>query len=54
MKRTILLFLLIAIAKLTIAQSISPVLTNEYCPDTETTFSVSIPGTYSNIIGLGG
>src|SRR4051812_49410191 len=33
------------------AQSISPSPNNEYCPETEITFTVTIPGTYQSILG---
>ncbi|HZK70794.1 MAG TPA: T9SS type A sorting domain-containing protein [Clostridia bacterium] len=36
------------------AQTISPVQTTEFCPSTEYTFTVSIPKTYSSMIGEGG
>lgn len=36
------------------AQSIGPSFNNEYCPETEITFTVTVPGTYQNIIGNGG
>lgn len=35
------------------AQTISPLQTNEYCPNTEYTFTVSVPNTYSSMIGVG-
>lgn len=46
--------LLCFITTLIQAQSISPSTNNEYCPDTEITFTVTIPGTYQSIIGVGG
>jgi hypothetical protein len=54
MKQVKLLFLLVILTKLINAQSISPSTNNEYCPNTETTFTIVIPGTYNSIIGIGG
>ena len=36
------------------AQTISPLQSNEFCPGTEYTFTVTIPKTYSSMIGEGG
>jgi hypothetical protein len=44
----------VVFANLINAQTISPSLSNEYCPNTEITFTVTIPGTYQSIIGIGG
>jgi len=35
-------------------QTISPLTSNEFCPNTEYTFTVTIPKTYSSMIGVGG
>lgn len=36
------------------AQNILPLLTDEYCPDTEYTFTANLPKPYSSMIGEGG
>ena len=36
------------------AQTKSPLATNEYCPNTEDTFTVSIPAAYVSINTIGG
>lgn len=36
------------------AQSILPSLNDEYCPETEITFTVTVPGTYQSINGING
>jgi hypothetical protein len=35
-------------------QTITPSIDNEYCPNTEYTFTVTIPKSYSSMIGIGG
>jgi hypothetical protein len=36
------------------SQTISPATTTEFCPNVETTFNISVPGTYDNISVSGG
>jgi len=38
--------------KIVIAESITPAITDEYCPNVEYTFTVTIPKTYSSMIGV--
>ncbi len=55
MKQLQIFLLLILFSKLTYAQEgVFPSKDNEYCPLTEYTFTVTIPGTYSSMIGAGG
>lgn len=54
MKHIILLAFCIILFNATKSQTISPLPTNEYCPNTEYTFTVTIPKTYSSMIGMGG
>lgn len=54
MKHIKLLIFCVIIFNASKSQTIYPLLTNEYCPNTEYTFTVTIPKTYSNIIGVGG
>lgn len=49
MKKLLLLFVNHLLILLTLGQTISPDVTNEYCPNSEITFTVSIPGQLDNI-----
>lgn len=54
MKRLSLIIVCSIILKIAASQSISPLQTDEYCPNTEYTFTATIPKTYSSMIGVGG
>lgn len=55
MKHTLLVFVLsFILAKFVMAQSISPLQTDEYCPNTEYTFTATIPKIYQSMIGVSG
>jgi len=54
MKHLILSVLLSYFMTVAHSQTVSPSISNEYCPNTEYTFTVSISKTYSSMIGEGG
>ena len=54
MKGLFLLLIIVASCLTASSQSIFPPETNEYCPDTEYTFTVTLPKTYQSVIGGGG
>ncbi len=55
MKKTTFILLLLGLISFSYAQEgVSPSNNNEYCPTVEYTFNVTIPGTYSSIIGNAG
>ena len=54
MKQLLILLLSIIVSTVINAQSITPLVDNEYCPNTEYTFSVVLPAAYQSINTLGG
>lgn len=54
MNRLYLIIISCFILKVASSQSISPAQTGEYCPETEYTFTATIPKTYQSMIGVGG
>ena len=49
MKTIYLLIIGIFLSQLSFGQSISPAITTEFCPNVETTFTVTIPGPFVSI-----
>ena len=54
MKHLLILLLLIIVSTVINAQSITPLIDNEYCPNIEYTFSVVLSAAYQSINTLGG
>lgn len=49
MKKLILTYAILFLSMLTNAQSLSPVESNEYCTDTEYSFTLSVPSDFSRL-----
>lgn len=54
MKQIYSLFVLQLLSSVAFSQSITPASNTEFCPDVETTFTVSVPGTDVSVIGVSG
>jgi hypothetical protein len=53
MKHLHLLTICLIMTKIMVAQTISPLQTNEYCPNVEYTFTATITKPYQSMIGVG-
>lgn len=53
MNRLYLILICSFVFKIASSQTISPAITDEYCPGIEYTFTATIPKTYQSMIGVG-